>query len=211
MPTNASTTGSRAQDQALAMVETSVVTEAEARSVGVPEQGTGATEPRAETPSAVLRFLSGWVTKKSGELQRGRRLSVQYDPDRLPSLRATYNGMATWGIDANARFHPGGQFTTGGLLQFIHGDPPQPLEQPRPLAYELDIPQDATRLELWFKNSDRSGRTEWDSRFGENYRFDVGPPLPTPSVSYRTGAITSVDTVNVSSDAATKVDAFPRG
>lgn len=181
------------------------------KAVGATEEGTEAREQGGDTQSAVLRFLSGWVTAQTGELRRGRRLSVEYDPDRLPNLRATYNGMATWGIYVNIRFHPGGQFTTGSLLQFLHGDPPQPLEQPRPLAYELDVPEDATQVELWFANSDRSGRTEWDSRFGQNYWFDAGPPTPTPPVSYRSGAITSLEMVNVSSDAATKVDAFPQG
>ena len=176
------------------------------------EQSSGASHAaRSERPDATLRFLSGWVTAQTGELRRGGRLSVEYDPDRLPNLRATYNGMATWGISANLRFHPGGQFVTGGLLQFLHGDPPQPLEQPRPMAYELDVPSDATSVELWFKNSDRSGRAEYDSRFGENYWFEVGPRPPAPPVSYRTGATTNLEMVNVFADAVSKVDAFPLG
>lgn len=27
------------------------------------------------------------------------------------------------------------------------------------------------QLEVWFKGNDRAGCAEWDSRFGENYRF----------------------------------------
>jgi hypothetical protein len=176
------------------------------------EQASAAVEPeRPDRPHAILRFLSGCVTSQTGDLRRAGRLSVEYDPDRLPNLRATYNGMATWGISANIRFLPGGQFVTGGLLQFLHGDPPQPLADPRPMAYELDVPTDATTVELWFKNSDRSGRVEWDSRFGENYWFEVGSRPPARPVSYRDGATTSLEMVNVFADAATKVDAFPLG
>lgn len=175
------------------------------------EEGPQTLEPRADRGSATLRFLSGWVTAQTGELRRGGRLVVEYDPDRLPNLRATYNGMATWAIYAHVRFHPRGQYSTGGLLQYLHADPPQPLEQPRSLARELDVPEDATQVELWFSNSDRSGRTEWDSRFGQNYWVDVGPPPPSPPVSYRTVSVTSLDMVNVFSDAPTKVNAFPQG
>lgn len=38
----------------------------------------------------------------------------------------------------------------------------------------VDVP-DATRVELWFKNTDYTyGEcVAWDSRYGQNYRFDV--------------------------------------
>lgn len=61
---------------------------------------------------------------------------------------------------AGMRFHPTGDEKDGlvnsGLLT-------------------VDVPNDATRIELWFKNTDQTGCVGWDSRYGHNYWFDITP------------------------------------
>lgn len=69
--------------------------------------------------------------------------------------------------------------------------------------------------EVWFHNfSQTSSRCDaWDSRFGENYWFEIGgapPRIPAQPVRYRSGALTSPDMVNVLEESATKVNVFPR-
>lgn len=39
----------------------------------------------------------------------------------------------------------------------------------------VKIPIHAKRIELWFYNCNRGGRPDWDSRYGQNYWFDVTP------------------------------------
>jgi len=79
----------------------------------------------------------------------------------------------------------------------------------------LQVPSDATQAEIWFQNySQTSSRCDaWDSRFGTNYWFDVGgAPVRTPAhpASYRRGAVTRPDVVNVFSQSASKLNVFPR-
>jgi hypothetical protein len=39
----------------------------------------------------------------------------------------------------------------------------------------VEVPAGATQVELWFNNTDNTGCVAWDSRYGQNYRFDVSP------------------------------------
>ena len=39
----------------------------------------------------------------------------------------------------------------------------------------IDAPASARTLTVWFENSDRTGCTEWDSRYGANYTFAIAP------------------------------------
>lgn len=82
--------------------------------------------------------------------------------------------------------------------------------RPDPWAHELEIPQDATQMEIWFRMSDAHGCTNWDSRFGFNYWFDVTPSpgnpptIPAESVLHRSGARPSPEMINVFSERASK-------
>lgn len=64
-----------------------------------------------------------------------------------------------WTIDAHLRFHPGGQMCCGSVVR----------------PYEVLIPADATRVEIWFRNWFKvmSFCEDWDSRYGQNYWYDV--------------------------------------
>ena len=135
-----------------------------------------AASPRPEPappPRAVVRFLAGWTETLEGEVRPGGVLVIDYDPSRLPDCHTTWRGADVWSITAFARFHPGGATAQGPLLEeisdggLVHGHRPKPLE--------LRVPEDAERVELWFYSSYQlsSACEAWDSRYGQNYWFDV--------------------------------------
>jgi hypothetical protein len=166
----------------------------------------------AVSPPALLRFLDGWQQSLSGGIRAGEYLSIEYDERRLPPCRGYHGGMPGWDLWAHVRFHPGGQAFTGALVQHLAGDPPHVLDPPRPVACNVVVPLDANQVEMWFENTDAQGCRAWDSRYGANYWFaaQAGPAsIPAQSVAYRWGAIPSVETVNVFSEAAVKKNVFP--
>lgn len=42
---------------------------------------------------------------------------------------------------------------------------------PGPL--EVNVPNGATQIEMWFNNTDHTGCVAWDSRYGQNYWLGV--------------------------------------
>ncbi len=127
---------------------------------------------------ARIQFLLGWQIVQQGDIIRGGKVVIDYDPQRLASWRIEWRDAVIWNIDASALFHPGGQQHTESVLQPIraHGDQ-GPVRDYRPKPVVLDVPDDATRLEVWFHTwLDVSGYEEsWDSLYGQNYWFDVVP------------------------------------
>ncbi|MGH8904544.1 MAG: DUF6209 family protein [Egibacteraceae bacterium] len=107
---------------------------------------------------ATLRFLSGWSQEQTGDIRAGEPLRIEYDHGRLPNCRAERYGQPAWSIAAYLRFHPGGQEQSGSLMH-------EPLE--------VHVPNDATRVEIWFSNTDQTGCVAWDSRYGQNYWLDT--------------------------------------
>jgi hypothetical protein len=105
-----------------------------------------------------VRFRSDWSYEQVGDIRVGQPLSIEYDPARLPRCRSERYGQRAWSIAAFVRFHPGEQLQSGGVV-------PGPLE--------VLVPDDATRIELWFNNSDQTGCVAWDSRYGQNYWLSV--------------------------------------
>ena len=105
-----------------------------------------------------LRFLSDWSVQRDGELRGGQPLRIEYDVARLPTCRARYRGQDAWNIAGYVRVHPSLDLESVALKSG---------------SAEIDVPEDATRLELWFNNSDNTGCNVWDSSFGQNYWFDV--------------------------------------
>ena len=72
------------------------------------------------------------------------------------------------------------------------------------------MPFDAAQVELWFHNFYQvSSRCDaWDSRFGQNYWFDVVQRGPSQPVIYRAGASPRLDMVNAFELAVTKTKHF---
>ena len=131
---------------------------------------------RKTVAQATLKFLDGWREVQEGEIVRGGRLILEYDSQRLPVCRFHVSSLARWDISVEGRFWPGGKsfaYTWPGreIMPSTILDPP----------YAVDVPDDATEVEMWFKNTDErpGGCLTWDSRFGRNYLFRVvGESLP---------------------------------
>jgi hypothetical protein len=66
-----------------------------------------------------------------------------------------------------------------------------------PIATEITVPPETRQVELWFEGSGASGETVWDSRFGENYRFDVVGPRPRPADSLHVRRSAVVDAASI--------------
>lgn len=109
---------------------------------------------------ATVRFLSDWSQQQVGDIRAGEPLWMDYDPQRLPHCRSYRYGQPSWSIVAYLRFHPGGQKESGRVA-------------PGPELFTVTVPSDAKKIEIWFNNTDQSGCTTWDSRYGHNYWLDT--------------------------------------
>jgi Family of unknown function (DUF6209) len=96
--------------------------------------------------------------QRDGELRGGEPLRIEYDVSRLPSCRASYRGQDAWSIAGFVRFYPGQEVKSVGLKSG---------------SAEIDVPANASRVELWFSNTDNTGCVAWDSRYGQNYSLDI--------------------------------------
>jgi hypothetical protein len=70
-------------------------------------------------PATHIQFLTGWQTIQHGNIKQGGKLTIDYDPWRLPNLRREFRDVIFWRIEAFVRFHPGGQLYTGSVLEGI--------------------------------------------------------------------------------------------
>jgi uncharacterized protein DUF6209 len=165
------------------------------------------------TAQTTLQFLPGWLQSSDGPVIRGNTLSIAFDPERLTGCRRNWRGAEIWQIEGVVKFHPRGDFVRGSLLDEIRTSGIVTAHSPKPL--EVAVPSDATQIEVWFHSvAEVGGRCDaWDSRFGQNYWFDVGgsaPIIPQDAVRYRDGAIPNPELVNVVDQAAVKKSVFPK-
>jgi hypothetical protein len=107
---------------------------------------------------STLRFLSDWTMQRDGEPHGGEPLRIEYDVARLPGCRASYRGQDAWNIAGFVRFHPTMDLVSVALKSG---------------SAEVAVPQGASRVELWFSNTDNTGCVGWDSQYGWNYWVDV--------------------------------------
>jgi hypothetical protein len=166
--------------------------------------------------TATIRFLGDWHQEQYGAIERGRQLKIDYDPERLPRCFINWRGAEFGNIVVYLRFHPRGEIVGSSVIAPVldRENPPGMVIGHRPAPFELAIPDDATQAEIWFHNFyQTSSRCDaWDSRFAENYWFDIDgapPRIPAQQVSYRSGALTRPDIVNVLEQNTTKVNVFP--
>lgn len=166
--------------------------------------------------NTTVQFLGDWRQAQSGAIERGGRLKVEYDMQRLPHCFTNWRGAEFGNIMAYVRFHPRREIVSGSVIAPVldHEDPPGMVVGHVPVPFEVVVPSDATQVEMWFHNFyHTSSRCDaWDSRFGENYWFEVGGPpprIPAEAVSYRIGAVTQPDMVNLVEQSAAKLNVFP--
>jgi hypothetical protein len=167
-------------------------------------------EPRVVAePSALLRFQyapSGSGVSRRGLIRPGAWLAIEYDPSRLANAGAHSSALVNEVI-AHVRFHPGGQIESGPVARSAASDQPAPDAPARPAAYTVLVPEDARQVELWFERRSGAGPEAWDSRYGQNFWFDVdltGLAVPRDSVRPRSGAIVDGGMVAVVAAAAAK-------
>ena len=167
------------------------------------------------TPSTI-QFLGDWREEQHGTIERGSKLTLDYDKTRLPGSFAPWRDAELGDIVAFCRFHPRGDIVTGSVVAPVRNqeDPPGVVVSHVPRPLDVLVPRDATQAEVWFHGFFQTSTRgdSWDSRFGANYWFDIGGPrprVPERPVSYRSGALTRPDVVNVMEHRATKVNVFP--
>jgi len=134
-----------------------------------------------EPVSGTLSFFDNWDEHIAGTLRQGGWLEVRYDIDRLPQCRGTHNGHPAWDVVANVRFLPGGQLVTGSVRRLGNANG-RPTNDAVDLPFVVRIPEDATSVELWFRNFTGAGSNceAYDSNLDANYRFEVWPASDHP-------------------------------
>ncbi|MDF1562823.1 MAG: DUF6209 family protein [Deltaproteobacteria bacterium] len=134
-----------------------------------------------QPPVGSLFFDAGWGESRHGTLRQGGFLRVQYQLDRLPHCRGTHNGHPAWDVVAHARFLPEGQHLQGSVRQLI-SNAGIPTNEATERTWQLEIPENAESIELWFENYTGAGSScvAWDSNYGENYHFEVWPDASDP-------------------------------
>ncbi len=165
---------------------------------------------------STIQFFGDWRQEQHGTIERGSKLTLDYDKARLPGSFAPWRGAEFGDIVAFCRFHPRGDIVSGSVVAPVRNqeNPPGAVISHVPRPLDVPVPQDANQAEIWFHGFyQTSTRADgWDSRFGANYWFDIGGPqprVPERPVNYRSGAWTRPDVVNVMEHRATKVNVFP--
>ncbi len=125
--------------------------------------------PAGTTPSATLVFQEGWVEYVVGTLKQNQPFVVDYDLDRLPECRLTYNGGITWAVAVQYRFNTDPSTLVREALVSKTG------YSPGSVPATLSPPAGASSVTMWFKNWDRGYCVRWDSVYGANYRFTLQP------------------------------------
>ncbi|MDQ3366957.1 MAG: DUF6209 family protein [Myxococcota bacterium] len=131
---------------------------------------------KADGELTTLRFGDDWSERADGAVVAGSPVRVAYDVDRLTACRGSTNGSEVWGITGHASFD-GGEPTTFAVTRLAGG-------RVVALESELEVPAQASALELWFTNSNRWGCNAYDSNEGANYRFDIEQRAGTAFASF---------------------------
>src|SRR5262245_8667530 len=165
-------------------------------------------------PAAALDFRlgpPGLGVGLRGRIRAGGRLVITYDPARLAgAAQRGEHGLVPGEIRevrAHVRFHPGGQAAGGPVTRRTPGEPAAAGTGLRPRPLEIVVPADAARVEVWFQLPGGAAGDTWDSRYGQNYWFDVdgaGLAVPERSVEWRPGALADEGQVRVVADCAAK-------
>lgn len=161
-----------------------------------------------ERPTATARFRHGRAelgVSRDGQLRPGGRLVVEYDPHRM--LSGDDNPASTHNVLCHARFQPAGQTQTASMLEHPSMAATSRGELPRPITCDFVIPLATRAVELWFERRRGDGSVDWDSRYGQNYTFEVtGEGLATParSLGTRPQAVVDSAAIAVVEDTAAK-------
>ncbi len=112
--------------------------------------------------TATVTFSRTGEPRVTGTLTTPGTLAVKYDAARLDTCRGTQGGIDQWTITGFASLNgaKATQFTVAGLGASTTTTP------------TIDLSEDG-ELEIWFENVGKTGCNDYDSKNGENYRFNV--------------------------------------
>jgi hypothetical protein len=175
-------------------------------------QATTTIDSQAETLpiTATLRFRHSQGSlgvSRHGRIRPGAHLIVDYDPTRL--AQAGNSPPSSTDILCHVRLQPTGDTHSESVLEHA-ATLVGASGSPRPALLEILVPVGTTEVELWFERRGPAGISAWDSRYGQNYTFDVaseGRPIPMRSVAMRPDSLVDPNKVRVAEDAATKEEA----
>lgn len=129
------------------------------------ETGTAGGGGKADGELTTLRFDDDWSERADGPLVAGLPFRVVYDVDRLTACRGSTNGSEVWSITGYVSFD-GGAAAPFEVTRLVDGEVVS-------IESEVAIPARATRLEMWFQNTNRWGCNAYDSNENANYAFDI--------------------------------------
>ncbi len=136
--------------------------------------------------AGTLTFGADFQVKVTGTLEKGKKVRVAYDANRLTACRGDFNGKPGWTITGYWKIGDGAvhSFEAGGF------SPSNGTDQP---VLALDRSGD---LQVWFQNNSRWGCDAYDSNFGSNYHFAVQGAANEPGWMGNVRYITSRQTCN---------------
>lgn len=133
--------------------------------------------PADRIAPANITFLADWSIVMDGVVVSETELDISYDASRLSRCRAKdENGYDNWQMQA---------------FVSIDGALPVPFDlmggQGTPYLFaqrtNFTVPK-GKELSIWFKGSDVTGCVEWDSQYGQNYRFPITQLESIPVLSF---------------------------
>lgn len=128
-------------------------------------EATLATDGAALGAESMIIFHDDWNISRRGLFIEGGKVRVAYEAKRLPGCRGDQNGHPAWSITGYARVNDGPvqSFEAGGFSP--SGGSAQPV---------IDLPA-AGKVAFWFQLTNVWGCTAWDSNYGENFVYEIGP------------------------------------
>ena len=139
-------------------------------------------------PSAAgstLVFSDDWKAQLDTPLRAGEKLQLAYDADRASAL---FGGQPAQNVTAVLRIN-------GGPAQ----EYPLTLKDGSLVMPTIALPLEATDVEVWFKG-ERDGTANYDSAFGKNFHFAVGPTRDDADPSWKNQVLKSPSFPNLKAD-----------
>lgn len=130
---------------------------------GDDSSASGQQQDQTERPSATITFDAKWNETLDGRLVEGGKAVLVYDDTRLAKCKGEQGGVPQYAVTAYASIDG--------------GEPESVVVAGLNAAKDPSIALgDAGELEIWFEVTNKWGCHEWDSDFGNNYRFQVAAP-----------------------------------
>jgi len=127
-----------------------------------------------EGKPALITFTMDFHQVVQGDLQPGKKFLIDYDAERLPNERSTYQGKPAWSITAYVKFSETGQphpYVLKSLTGPVRPKITNESGSGTIMKASVPVPVNASEVILWFVNTGRSGAVYYDSDHDRNYWF----------------------------------------